>query len=248
MRLAWLAVLALALASFATRPATAGTIVGCNNDCIAQIFVDGALAAEGSFTVDPITGDISLASQIGVYGPDYSAWITTISGNQDPLLIFGLGATNNSAVPLTYSFAFSLPISLPEPIRAYAEVSYSLTDGLDNGVTLFPTSGTGFVVDSQDIRISPFLSSDKRVDVGPVCALAGSGTCGLYTAGPINWGSVGGPTYNVMSVLVGFGLTPSDAAGLSGRVRQDPIPEPGTLGLLGAALAGLAISRRFARR
>lgn len=254
MRIAWLVALALAVGSLSARSATAGTIVGCDTNCIAQIFVgsDPLPAAEGSFVVDPTTGAITLPYPIGVYGPDYSAWITAVSGNQDPLLIFGLGATNNTASPLTFSFAFSLPISLPEPIRAYSEVSYSLTDGRGDGVTLFPTSGTGFVVDSQDIRISPFLSQDKRVDVGPACSLPGSGTCGAspglpYTAGPVMWGSAGGPTYNLMSVNIGVGLTPSDSFGLSGLVRQDPIPEPSTIGLLGVALAGLGIVRRSIR-
>ncbi len=251
MRLAsltWVLV-AFALGLSGAESASAGAITGCGNGCLAQILVNGAVAAEGNFLVDPNTGDIRLETQIGVYTADYSAWIYSVSGNQDPVLGFGLGATNNSAAPVTFGFAFSLPISIPEPIQASSSVSYSVSDlsvGLV-GATLFPTSGTGFVVDSQDIRITPFLSVDKRVDVGPACSIGPgvlTANCGPYVAGPVIWGAPGGPTYDLMSVIVGFGLTPRSSAGLSGQVRQDPIPEPGTLGLLGVGLAGLVFARR----
>jgi hypothetical protein len=212
-----------------------------------SITVDGQVVASGSFLVDDETGDISLGDPIGVdTGPGgYSASITTLSGNTDPFIIFGVGATNNTGGLLTFGFAFSMPISLAEPITADASVSYSLTDGAGDGATLFPTSGTGKVVDSQDIRLSPFLSTDKGVDVGDACTVMGAGAhnCGPYTAGPTVFGVPGGPTYDLMSVIVAFGLTAHDAAGVSGRVSQE-VPEPGTLLLLGAGLLGLSVSGR----
>jgi hypothetical protein len=256
---AWVMVV-FALSLMGARSASAGTIVGCSDPslCTVAITVNGAVAGEGTFLVDSNTGDIYFPSYLGVSSPEidpvtqlpvWSAYVANVGGNQDPFLTFGVGASNNGAVPVTFGFAFSLPISFPDPmIQARASVSYSLTDGAGDGATLFPTSGTGFVVDSQDIRITPFLSYDKRVDVGPACVVTvpggGAATCGPYNAGPVNWSVPAGGPFNIMSVAVGFGLTPRDSAGLSGVVRQDPIPEPGTVGLLGLGVAGLALLRR----
>lgn len=259
MRLATFAwvVVAFALSIMGARSASAGAIIGCSQGCSVQILVNGSVEGTGEFIVDENTGEIYFPSYLGVTSPEidpetqlptWSAYVASVGGNQDPFLTFGVGASNNSPNPVTFGFAFSLPINFPEPISASASVSYSLTDGAGDGATLFPTSGTGFVVDSQDIRLTPFLTQDKGVDVGDVCAVTvvggGATTCGPYNAGPVNWGSVGGPTYNLMSVNVGFGLTSRDAAGVSGSVRQDPIPEPGTVGLLGLGIAGLAVLRR----
>jgi hypothetical protein len=255
-RLAPVALAALALLSVTPAMAAPIEIVGCTAGCTGVVTVSNQFGVplqsnSGNFNVDPVTGDLSLAAPITVTGPDYSASIDSITGNQDPVLIFSTSATNLTAGLLNYSFTFSLPINLPEPIIAQSSVNYALTDGLGDGVTL-SAPASGFVVDSED-RFNnppnPALIRDKGVDVGPSCTrnVPGGGAapiCGPYTAGPVVFGSIGGPTYNEMRVVVAFGLTPFDVGGATGTVRQDPIPEPGTAGLLGAGLAALALARR----
>jgi hypothetical protein len=212
------------------------------SDCQAtyQLFVNGNSVSGGGLRVDD-NGNVVLAEPVGFQGEGFSIGLDSLSGNVDPFVIFGIGATNNTDAPLGFAFAFTIPINIGGVIKADASVTYSVTDGRGDGATLFPISGTGKVVDSQDLNSATGLSTDKGVDIGDACSVgppAGAYLCGPFNASSI-FGSVGGPTYDLMSVIVAFGLSPHDAAGLSGLVSQTPVPEPGTLLLLGSGLAGL---------
>ncbi len=257
-RLALVALVGLALLSVAPAPASAASIaiVGCDAGCTGTVTVSDEFgvpiaATSGTFLVDPATGDITLPAPIGIYTPEFTASIEDLTGNQDPIIIFAVNATNLSANTLTYAFGFSLPIALQEPIIARSSVSYALTDGFGDSVQLFPTAGPN-VLNSQDHFINspnPPVQRDKGVDVGPFCTrtVPGGGAapgCGPYAAGPVVFGTPGGQNYNLMTAVVAFGLTRQDAALVTGFVRQDPIPEPGTVGMLALGLGALAIARR----
>ena len=243
----------LLLGFAATAPASAGPIpTTCEPGvCGWSIHVQGygtvasgglAIDAEGNITA---LGTPSWSGQNG----NISASITGLSGNVDPEIVFGLGATNATNSTLTYSFAFSLPLGgISGPISTYAELGTTLTSPTGLSALLFPTSGTGAIVDSQDIRLVPFLSMDKGVDIG-IAKTGAAGTTSLYfesASGSIPSGA--GP-FDLMSVIVSFGLTDPGGAGaagvgLSGKVVQTLVPEPSTMLLLGAGLAAaLALSR-----
>lgn len=236
-----------ALAATATLGDVARACTGDAEACGAVFRIDGNEVGRVGFAVDPKTGAFTVESQ--TFETQGATWtLNSASGNIDPFVLFSFGATNTSLTSKTYSAAFSLPISLTGPVDASARVSYSLSAGSNpaaSGATLFPTSGTGKVVDSQDIRISPFDNKDKGVDVGdPFSVLEGAtGNSPVFTAA--NLLSLSGAPYDLMSVIVSFGLTGDSAAGLSGEVVQTPIPEPGTWALMLAGLVGLvAVARR----
>ena len=229
------------------RPAWGGLVSGCTADtCTWEISVDGSVVMTGSYTSDADTGDISLLEPFTMQGPDFTVSLTEMSGNIDPVLGFGLGATNSSALPKTFAFAFSLPLGgLPVPINTASQLGTTLTAFTAAGGSVFPTLGGGKIVDSQDIAFSPFASVDKGVDIGNGLSVASQTTAtNIENAS----GSIiaGGP-YDLMSVVVAFGLTPNTGVGFSGFVEQTPVPVPAAVWLFGTGLIGLiAVARRKA--
>lgn len=243
-----LCLIALPLWILATGLAFAGSAAAGQLECLPEtcgwaISVGGSEVMSGSYDIDA-GGNVSLGDRvISMTNSDFSVNINNIGGNVDPEIIFGLGATNTSGAPLTFAFSFSLPLGgLSGPLNTFAEIGQTLTAASGNDLTLFPTLGTGTLVDSQDIRFNPFASVDKGVDVGDVLfAAAGSTVLDLDQASSQIVLSGGG--FDVMSVVVAFGLSDDGSVGLSGRVVQ-VVPEPGTALLLGLGLTALAVRRR----
>jgi hypothetical protein len=256
--LGWAAGLALGLTLGATS-ARAGNITPCSygTNCGWSVSIDGVEVGRGLFTVGE-KGELGLADHEGhpidsaVLGNavgDAQIRIDSVAGNIDPELLFSLSATNSSGAPRTYSAAFSLPLGgLPEPIDSSAEVGITLTPPSTGSVTLLPTSGVGRIVDSQDIRFSPFASVDKGVDVGLGGTATGDGNpltpdTQFFFDSQVSSIHAGLGPYDLMSVVVAFGLTGNGAAALSGRVTQ-VVPEPAALVLLGVGLSATALLRR----
>jgi len=239
--------LGMALALLLASPVLAGPIPCDPATCGWSISVNGNEVMSGAYEIDE-DGNLSLAAPVSMTTPDFSVSIDSIGGNVDPEIVFGLGATNTSGSAQTYAFAFSLPLGgFTGLIDTYAELGQTLSavTGDTDGLTMFPTSGTGFIVDSQDIRFSPFSSVDKGVDVGDVLfAPDGSTVLDLDTASSQILLSGG---YDLMSVIVAFGLDSDGGVGLSGRVRQTIVPEPGTALLVGLGVLALAIRQRTRR-
>jgi len=228
------------LVLFFTGSASAGQIPCDPATCGWSMSVNGNEVMSGSYDIDS-DGNLSLENPVGMITPDFEIGINSIGGHVDPELVFGLGATNTSGGALTFAFAFSLPLGgFSGLVDTYAELGSTLTSASTGGdLTLFPTSGTGFIVDSQDIRFSPFSNVDKGVDVGGVhVSPDGTTTVGLDTVSSQILLSGGG--YDTMSVIVAFGLDSDGGVGLSGLVRQTLVPEPGTALLLGLGLVALA--------
>lgn len=226
-------------------PAAAGSIPCEVNTCGWSISVGGTEMMSGSYDIDA-DGNLSLAAPVSMTTANFEIGISSISGNTDPEIVFSASASNTSGGPLTFAFAFSLPLGgFSGLVDTYAELGQTLTAPTGGGdLLMYPTLGGGLIVDSQDIRFSPFDSKDKDVDVGDaLTALDGSTELDLDTAS--SQITLAGGGYDVMSVVVAFGLDRDGEVGLSGRVRQTLAPEPGTALLLGLGVIAFAIRRRI---
>lgn len=238
--------LTTALISSGTAWASTLSPVCTADTCTWEMSVNGTSVMSGSYTSDPETGNLFFGGMT-ITGDGYTISLDSMSGNIDPLLGFGLGATNTSGGLMTYAFSFSLPLGgLSVPIDTYAELGTTLTAFTDAGGSVFATSGTGFIVDSQDIALNPFSSVDKGVDVGAGLSTSSQGTVQNIESATSSILS-GGP-YDLMSVVVAFGLEDQTGVGFSGFVEQVAVvPVPAAVWLFGTGLIALVgVARRKA--
>ncbi len=248
---------------------SAGTIVSCGQLICSSsfsVFFNGSAneVGGGNILYNSETGDITLDLNnirgnanivndgiMWTMGDGSIARVSSVFGNADPILGFGLGASTQGT-GRTFSFAFDLPIALSGPIQATSSVSYSLTSQTSAGAQIAPLLG-GNVVIAQDVdtSIGGRAPLDKGVNVGDTFFFTGgpeTQNSPVYTGSNIINGDL---DYDLMSVLVSFSLSANSAVGISGFVEQEEIPEvplPAALPLLLSGLLGLSLVSRHRRK
>jgi hypothetical protein len=154
-------------------------------------------------------------------------------------------AVLNPAAPSPFNFAFSTPIT---PVLGFADYSFSssitLTDGGLDGVS----AAVGPLPEFWQLQIgdagSVFTFLD---DIGGTGSLVGAGPFNFSASGTIDCSVLsGGCAY--LKLNIGFLLSGGgDQLSSSGTFDLSPhqsVPEPLTLSLFGAGLAGAVASRR----
>ena len=242
--------------------AQAGTIVQCGTQVCSSTFrvdfenTEGVGTGEGSkaairqgsiefSNTDPesITGPGVVTPTGGIMwtmGDGSTISVGSLTGNADPILDFGVGASTGSAGH-TFGLTFNLPVAIAGTITANSSVSYTLTSTTTAGaqITAPGTVVSAFEVDT-DVGGLGFLN--KGVDVGNTFGFLGgplTQNSPVYTASNTFTGSL---AYDLMSVQIDFGLSPDSSVGISGFVNQVPIPA--AVWLFGSGLIGLIVIAR----
>ncbi|MGH1470312.1 MAG: VPLPA-CTERM sorting domain-containing protein [Cellvibrionaceae bacterium] len=241
--------------------AYAGSIVPCGDDeCTSNfsIYVGNNFDQEvggGQIIYDAETGDIRLDLEGNIRGGGMSTgsglmWnmgnggqirVSSVYGNADPILGFGLGATTGASAQ-SFAFAFDLPISIGGQIEVASSISYSLTSLSNAGAQIQPAfTSTVLTASDVDNDIGGLGALDKEVDVGERFFFTGGPqtmNSPVYTANSIISGST---DYDMMSVLISFNLSANSSVGISGFVSQEEfvVPLPAALPLYLAGLLGI---------
>jgi hypothetical protein len=198
--------------------------------------------------LDSTTGNVSETGGGGLMwtmGDGSTISVGSLSGNADPILGFGLGASTSSTGS-TFGFTFNLPIALQGPINADSSVSYSLTSTTAAGAQIAPVVGSNIVSAFEvDTSVGGLLSLNKGVDIGSTLFFTGgplTQNSPVYTASNTFTGNL---AYDLMTVKVDFSLSADSTVGLSGFVQQVAVPIPAAVWLFGSGLLGLVgIARR----
>ncbi len=237
-------VVAVIGASFASH-AAAGTILDCGFEgsaCGISLSIDGTQVGQGTYQIDSTTGRLSLSSPVGGSLGASNVSVNSITGNADPILGFGIGASTG-LVGNAFSITLTLPISLSGSIIANSSISYSLTALSGAGAQLTPLFGNTLIAQEVDTSIGGLLPLNKGVNAGNTFFFLGgpaTNNSPVYTASNVFGGSL---QYDLMSLTLAFSLSPSTTAGLSGFVQQ--VPEPAAVLLLAFGVGVLAWRRRL---
>lgn len=239
----------------------AGTIVQCGEAfCAVDFSIDiqvnggGSMTGTGEFLYDASSGDISLnldASSTNATAIQNGTlmWtmgttqvrVSSLSGNADPILGFGVGATTGAA-GASFGFNFDLPIALQGSIFAESSLGYTLTSLTSAGAqitSLGPTVLNAYELDTSPLGLGAL---DKGVNVGTTFGFLGSGTQ-TTSFGATNT-IVGDLAYDLMAVELDFGLSANSIVGITGFVSQTEVPVPAAAWLFMSAVGGLLALRK----
>jgi len=215
-----------------------------------QVYADGVLIGNVDQTrlgcVDNPDG-VSAVCQVQnlVYGGVYpliNIDSLNLTIDKEPVVTGTTGVTNLQPTTQQFTLLFTLPV-VPIPGATLTGGSYrgSVTDNNGDGATVSTVAGSALYYAQLDgANWQPLYSNPFSVSAG---SFLSSNIPQTSFGNPIP--SLPGPAVSTsIGIRLDFTLTGGDSASFTSNHVVQPVPEPGTAGLLGLGLAFLAGRRR----
>lgn len=221
----------IANAAYATGTATSGPIFQINGESIDTEDLNCSGGEGGK--------QICRGEELGFDGFSLQDWQFAL--DPDPSVIELFAIQNNSASAQSFVFSALLPVPAQGPqLSITGSVSGSITDVNGDGATLTDNGNPIYTSIIDGTFVETLLDPPQSYSAGAFGsqAIGPAGFAPTVFAGPVN---------TFIGVTIQFTLSPGDIVSFTSVFNVEPIPEPGTLLLLGSGILGLvAFGRRAA--